>query len=103
MRNVSKIIFIIYFLHFLQRRFDKIKHQFGFKHNDIKIHKRRNDHDSKKHDEKQFNRFTNRSRTMCQMIQNSRFFFHFDKIQIDSFSSFVFFVKFRNNAEIFKT
>ena len=67
-----------------------MKHQFFTEHHRFEIHKWRNNHDDERHSEKQFDHFTNRSQTMCRMIQNSWIIVRHNQIRIDSFSSFFF-------------
>lgn len=97
MRNISKIIVIIYILHFLQRRFYKKKHRSCRKNNVFEIYKRRNFNDDEKHSEKKLENIKKNSCKMRRIISQARVFFRFDKIRVNLFSSFDFVIRLRND------
>ena len=90
MRNVSKIFFVIHIIHFLQRRFDRMKHQFIFEYHRLEIHKRRSNNNRWRHDEKQSDHFTNRSQKCAEWFRIYELFFAMIKYKLIHFRRLLF-------------
>ena len=103
LRDVSKFFVIVYILYFLQRRFNRIMHQFKFKDDCFEFHWRRRYIDDERHNLKQFKNSQKNSWIVRQMIHDSRIFLRDDQIRICAFSSIIFLFETQNDVKIFES
>lgn len=86
MWGASRILFITYIVHTLQRRLHRTIHQIHLRHNGLGLHRRCRNHDGRKHGRRQFAHVKSRSRFMHRVVSNPRLPLRRRKIRICSWS-----------------